>query len=667
MPDRAEDELRTRARQQATAATLGQRALAGIPLDRLMHEAVEVLSRELRVDAVSLLELEPDGLTLRVRANQGFPVEQGETLDLAERSLAGYTLRYEGPVIAADLRADHRFEQSPVLDAAGVISAMAVTVGGIERPFGVIGAHSRTPHRFSEDDASFVQAIANTVGAAVERARAEEAVRESEARFRELADTAPALMWMTDEQGRVTFVNEGWLRFTGRSLDEEVGDTWASSAHPADAEALRTGFRDALERREEFRMEYRLRRADGTHRWVLEVGAPRFSGGHFVGYVGTATDIHERKAMEQALRRGYEEEHRVAETLQRSLLPEQLPQIEGVDLAARYLPAGAGPAVGGDWYDALELDDGRIAVVVGDVVGHGLRAAAAMGQLRNAFRAYAVLEDGTAETVARIDRLLRRGGEHAMATMLYLLLDRDTGEIRFTSAGHPPPLALTPDGARFLEGGRSVPVGAGDTGLFAEAHETLPPGTTLLLYTDGLVERRDAPLSERLAELSKVAAAAGPDLTALCDEVVAALVGDAPADDVALLAVRPQPVTAEAFSQSLPAEPESLGGLRRSIGRFLRAAGASEQERYEITLAVAEAACNAIEHAYGPGDAFVDVEASLASGAVEVVVSDRGAWREPRGEHRGRGLLIIEGLMHEVAVARERDGTTVRMRRRLEG
>lgn len=667
MHDRAEGELRTRARQQATAAALGQRALAGMPLDQLLQEAVEVLFTELRVDAVSLLELSADGKTLSVRANQGFPVQDGETLELAERSLAGYTLRYEGPVISADLRADSRFLQSPVLDAAGVVSAMAVTVGGRDGPFGVIGAHSRASHRFTDDDASFVQAVANTVGAAVQRARAEEAVRESEARFRELADTAPALMWMTDDQGRVTFVNEGWLRFTGRTREEEIGDTWASSAHPADADALRSGFRDALESRAGFRMEYRLLRADGTHRWILEVGAPRFSGGRFVGYVGTATDIHERKAMEQALRRGYEEEHRVAETLQRSLLPEQLPQIQGVDLAARYLPAGSGPAVGGDWYDALELDDGRVALVVGDVVGHGLRAAAAMGQLRNAFRAYAVMEAGTAETVARIDRLVRRGGEQSMATMLYVVLDRDTGEIRYTSAGHPPPLVLAPAGPRYLEGGRSVPIGAGDTGLYREARDVLPPGSTLLLYTDGLVERRDTPLDQRFAELCAVAVSAGPDLATLCDQVVAHLVGDTPADDVAVLAVRPRPVGSESFAMALPADPEALSGLRRSLGRFLRAAGASEQERYEITLAVAEAACNAIEHAYGPSDATVDVEAELDGRDLTVGVRDRGSWREPRGEHRGRGITIIGALMHAFEVERGEAGTLVRMSRRLGG
>jgi anti-sigma regulatory factor (Ser/Thr protein kinase) len=138
-----------------------------------------------------------------------------------------------------------------------------------------------------------------------------------------------------------------------------------------------------------------------------------------------------------------------------------------------------------------------------------------------------------------------------------------------------------------------------------------------------------------------------------------------PSDDVALLAVRPRPAASRAVRFTLPAEPESLGGLRRRLGRFLHAAGADDAETYEITLTICEAAGNAIEHAYGPGDATFDVEASLDSDEVVATVSDKGHWRERRGAHRGRGLNIIEGLMDDVQVSTEPDGTVVRMRRRL--
>jgi anti-sigma regulatory factor (Ser/Thr protein kinase) len=335
-------------------------------------------------------------------------------------------------------------------------------------------------------------------------------------------------------------------------------------------------------------------------------------------------------------------------------------------VAARYLPAGHGAAIGGDWYDALELKDGRIALVVGDVVGHGLRAAATMGQLRNAFRAYALVESSPAEVMARINRLVVSGGEEVMATVLFALLDRETGALSYVSAGHPPPLALTPDGPRFLEDGRSTPVGAADAAVFRDGSAVLPAGSTLLLYTDGLVERRAISLERRLEELSEAAGRAGGDLEGLCDAVLAALIGpDQPADDVALIAVRADPAPAERLKLRLPADPEALPALRRRLGRFLHAAGASEDEVYEITLTVSEAACNAIEHAYGPGDASFEVEATVEDGEVEATVRDSGQWRERRDPQRGRGLKIIEGLMDGVEVSVERAGTVVRMRRRL--
>jgi PAS domain S-box-containing protein len=500
-----------------------------------------------------------------------------------------------------------------------------------------------------------------------ERRSMEEALRESEASFRDLADTAPAMMWTTDEDGLVTFVNEGWMRFTGTRLDDELGASWQLGVHPEDADVMLRTWDEARAERRSWEREYRLLHHSGEYRWVVDRGVPRYEGGRYAGYVGTAIDIHERKTMEGRLLEVYQREHKIAETLQRSLLPERLPQIEGLQLAARYLPGARGAAIGGDWYDVLERPDGRVALVVGDVVGHGLRAAATMGQLRNAFRAYGLVESSPAEVVARINRLVMSGVEDAMATVVYLVLDRETGEVSYSSAGHPPPLVLTPDGPHFLEGGRSVPIGASDPAVFREATAVLPPGSSLLLYTDGLVERRDVGLEERLGQLAEVAGPAGDDLDALCDRVIEVVLGEGdPGDDVALLAVRPLPAASERISLTLPAEPASLAGLRRRLARFLHATGASPAEQYELTLTICEAAGNAIEHAYGPGDATYEVEVTFANGELVATVRDRGNWRDKRGEHRGRGLNIIEELMDEVQVAAQEDGTVVTMRRRLE-
>jgi PAS domain S-box-containing protein len=770
--NRHREELQARASRQASVAELAQGALEGMPLDELRDAAAAAVARELGVEHVALLELTRDGRGLLARAGAGLP----------EGVLGGVL-----PVVEGDPPGP-----SALGEDIGAASSRAVPIETRGRKSGWIEAHSRTARDFTADDSGFLQAVAGVLGAAGERARHDDVISDSEARFRQLADTTPALMWMTDSEGDVTFVNEGWVRFTGAEPGAEMGGAFAASAHPDDREQLLARWAEASRGRQEFRHEYRLRHAaSGGYRWVLEVGAPRFAGGEFVGYVGTATDIHERRAMEEALReseasfrdladtapammwttdedglvtfvnegwmrfagttleeeigaswqlgvhpddvesmtstwedarrerrsweseyrlrhqsgeyrwvvdRGvpryeggrftgyvgtaidihdrktmearlievYQREHKIAETLQRSLLPERLPQIEGIELAARYLPGARGAAIGGDWYDVLERPDGRVALVVGDVVGHGLRAAATMGQLRNAFRAYGLVESSPSEVVARINRMVMSGVEDVMATVLYLVLDRETGELSFSAAGHPPPLVLAPDGPHFLEGGRSVPIGASDPAVFREASAVLPPGSSLLLYTDGLVERRDEALDRRLDKLAAVAGGAGEGLNALCERVIEAVLGQGePGDDVALLAVRPLPAASDRISLTLPAEPASLTGLRRRLARFLHATGASEGEQYEVMLTICEAAGNAIEHAYGPGDATYEVEVTFASGELVATVRDTGSWRERRDEHRGRGLNIIEKLMDDVNVTAEAKGTVVTMRRRL--
>ena len=788
------------ASQQVAVAELGQRALAGTEVDELFADVVGAAVRELELEFASLLELTRDGRLLR-RAVHGLPASAvGGVLERGEEGMPGYTLRTDRLVVVEDYAREERFPKAPIELDMQMVSAMAAPIGARGRHFGVLAVGSTLPRSFSADDVSFLQSVANVAGAAVERARADDVVRDSERRFRELANTAPALMWVTDHDGHVTFVNEGWLRFTGRTLEDELGDTFGSSAHPEDRGGLMRAWRRALAGRDEFRAEYRLHRRDGEYRWVLEVGvpryvagqflgyvgsatdiherkamedqlrvsehrfreladsapvmiwttdadglvtfvnrgwldftgtslaeelgqtwqlgvhpddaddmlagwertlavrsgwereyrlrrrdgeyrwilergAPRYEGGRFSGYVGSATDIHERRTMEERLREVYEREHRIAETLQRSLLPERLPQIEGLQISARYLPAGHGEAVGGDWYDAVELKDGRVALVVGDVVGHGLRAAAAMGQLRNAFRAYALVESSPAEVMSRVNRLTIRSGDEIIATALLLMLDRETGELTYASAGHPPPLVLGRAGPRFLEDGRSVPVGATDAAVFREGMALLEPGAALLLYTDGLVERRDSPLGSRLDELAEVAAPAALGLDELCDRVLARLLGEGErADDVALIAVSAEPGALHHISLRLPAEPGALVGLRRRLARFLHAAGATEAESYEITLAISEACGNAIEHAYGPGDASFEIEVALEGDELTATVRDAGSWRErpdsrggaaEGGETRGRGLKIIEGVMDRVEVSPRNGGTVVRMNRTL--
>jgi len=680
-----EDELRKRLRQQAAVAEIGRLALGGLGLEELMEKAVRLVSAEFGAPVVSLFEFSEERRAFVERAGVGLPEARDEPfLPRGTEGQMGYTLGSAEPVVVPELSTEERFRSSRCLLDLGARSSVSVRIGSADAPFGVLGASSRRADDFSEDDANFLVGVANTVAAVVqrelthgailsERRRLEDAladVSESEARFRELADSAPVFIWTADPAGMIDFINRGWIEFTGRAREEELGDTWLLGVHPDDAEGVESSWWRAHRRRTPWEREYRLRRHDGAYRWIVDRGVPRFSGHELVGWVGTATDIHERKEMEVKLAAGAARDHEVAETLQRSLLPERLPHIDGVALEARYLPAARGTAIGGDWYDAIELDDGRVAVVVGDVVGHGLRAAAVMGQMRSAFRAYALVEDSPAGALSRLNRLLAKDDTEAMATALYVILDRDTGEMVFASAGHPPALVLTPGQARYLEGGRSVPLGTAEGAPYRDATAHIDPGATLLLYTDGLVERRDTPLEDRLTQLRSVAAVAGGDLGDVCDQILGGLLGGKSApDDVALLAVRPEAVPEGALSMRLPADPAALAPLRRRLGRFLATAGASEHERFDITLCASEAAMNAIEHAYGPADAEFEIEGLEEAGRLTVTVRDTGSWRESRsapGGERGRGLAIMKGLMEEVEITPSARGTTVRLHTTLE-
>ena len=374
----------------------------------------------------------------------------------------------------------------------------------------------------------------------------------------------------------------------------------------------------------------------------------------------------------EGLRRAAEEvEHvaAVAETLQRSLLPERLPEVPGLEVAARYVAGSADAQVGGDWYDVVSLRDGHAGVAIGDVVGHGLDAAARMARLQNALRAYVLEGLRPSLVLERMNGFAREVAGESMATLLCGVVDPEVGQLRMASAGHPPPLVIDADGEAFYaEGPAGSPLGVVPFPTYEEATVSLSPGSTFLLYTDGLVERPDAPLEEGLGWLRGFASGVPADPEELCRALLQSRFREAPPrDDVALLAVRLEPVPLERMEVTLQAEPESLAQMRRGVARWLRAAGASETETYEALVAAGEASANAIAHAYPPGEASYVVEAVRTDGGIELRVRDFGSWRPPRPGSHGRGIGLIEELMDEVEIDRGAAGTEVRMRRRLSG
>lgn len=249
----------------------------------------------------------------------------------------------------------------------------------------------------------------------------------------------------------------------------------------------------------------------------------------------------QREALVARLRKSLSRHRAVADALQRAVLPEVLPLVTGWHLAARYLPATAGVSVGGDFYDAYRVGE-RLVLTVGDVAGHGLRAAAVMGQVRNSLRGFTLDHLDPDEVVVRARRLLRTQEPDALVTMLFGVLDPATGEVEWISAGHPPPIVVCAGGsARFLADAPCPPLGAPRPWAERRAahHSVIGPGETHLWYTDGLIERRGEDLQTGLERLLAVAPLVDPSAPATLDAVLAELVPPAGwEDDVCLLALR---------------------------------------------------------------------------------------------------------------------------------
>jgi serine phosphatase RsbU (regulator of sigma subunit)/anti-sigma regulatory factor (Ser/Thr protein kinase) len=360
-----------------------------------------------------------------------------------------------------------------------------------------------------------------------------------------------------------------------------------------------------------------------------------------------------------------EREHGIAVALQRTLLPSQLPAIPGVEIAARYIPAASDMQVGGDWYDVVQLPKGLIGLAIGDVAGHGLDAAATMGQLRMAVRAYALQDPAPASVMARLHQLATQPPAATMTTLLYLVFDPESRELRFANAGHPPALRISADDTAYLSEAASPPVGVSATGKYVESSIQLAPGTTLLLYTDGLIERRGVSIQsglDRLHDLSLTLA--DRSLDELCDVLLGSLLEQAPVeDDVALLALRTARSDGSPLHIEVGAEPHVLVHVRSATRRWLDDSGVDLTIAEEILVACGEACNNVVEHAYAAAPGVLEVDLRMVDDSVEIAVRDYGAWRPAGDRGGGWGLDLTRALMDSVKVRGRKSGTQVVMRR----
>jgi serine phosphatase RsbU (regulator of sigma subunit)/anti-sigma regulatory factor (Ser/Thr protein kinase)/transcriptional regulator with GAF, ATPase, and Fis domain len=372
------------------------------------------------------------------------------------------------------------------------------------------------------------------------------------------------------------------------------------------------------------------------------------------------------QALERA--RHFESERSIAETLQRSVLPVALPRLAGAQIAARYLPGTLEVDVGGDWFDAIELSDGRVGLIVGDVVGKGVQAAASMGQLRNALRAISIERLKPPSALARLDRLATDALDTSFATVVYAVVDRTAGVLRFSSAGHPPPVVAYPDGrVELLEDGRGLPLGTGLGPKYRQCVVELPAGSIVVLYSDGLVERRGHTIDEGIERLVHAVATGPKDAERMLEHVLEHLVaGEDRADDVAILAARFLPVAPKPLDLTVQSEAQSLHLVRDAIRTWLEGTELERGEAEDLLLATWEICANAIEHAASPTEQTIRVRATHDQSRVRVVVDDSGRFVQVQTRpDRGLGLRLAEHLSSALSITMTEDGTSVALEKLL--
>jgi serine phosphatase RsbU (regulator of sigma subunit) len=367
------------------------------------------------------------------------------------------------------------------------------------------------------------------------------------------------------------------------------------------------------------------------------------------------------------LSQGLQRVHRVdqqretALALQHAILgPADLPH----GFAVRYQAASRPLQVGGDWYDVVDLDDGRIAMIVGDCVGHGLPAATVMGQVRSACRALLFDNPSPAAALAGMDRFAARLPGAQCATAVCAVLDPATGELVYSSAGHPPPILVHADGGeRLLEDAHTIALGLRVGWSRPEARLTMPAGATLMLYTDGLVERRRMLLEDGISRAAAVLEShRTSDLEELADRIMSDLAPNAGyQDDVALLLYRhPAPLQLR-----FPADASHLAPARAALRSWLTSARVEPARVMDVLVAAGEALANAIEHGHRhTPEGTVSLGATALVDRVQLTIVDTGSWKAPqpgRDSHRGRGIALMRALMRDVAIDIGSSGTSVRL------
>lgn len=499
---------------------------------------------------------------------------------------------------------------------------------------------------------------------------------------------------------RFIAVNAAYRAFAGRDqlVGQTVRETFPEVAQQQIFEMIERVYRTGKPvTAKEWRIQFDRGRGTEDRYLDFTVSPRRAADGSVVGLIVQQTDVtehvREREATEAAAAEAQERylaARDVVMELQQALLPTELPMLPQVQVAARYLVAATDQAAGGDWFDAIPLPGGTLALVVGDVVGHGITASAAMGQLRAVLKQQLLANVDLLDALVQVDAYAATDTNTRAATLAVVVLEPASGRVRYSLCGHPPPLVLREDGrAEFLPRTMTGPLGVGSKPVVADA--MLGAGELVLLYSDGLVERPQRTLGEANSELTTVAAdaaanrvlpqgAAVTPVDRVCQLTVELLTRTGYSDDVTTLAAQRLSVP---FAPLVVEVTAGLDGHLFALDRFrawLNDLHPSDIDRHALLTSVGEALANVTDHAYPVGAAGpLRLTAELGpDGVCECRISDQGRWRAPsqadEQSWRGLGLLMCERLVDELTITHSPQrtgepvgarGTTVTLRHRM--
>lgn len=660
----------TKASREITTALLSGDPQTG-PLQLIVNLALELSDAE---QAILLVPAEPevpagDVDTLVVAATAGryasevigrqVPMDGSTTGGVARRGLPLITDSFQYPIEGFTDVGDRSAIVMPLIADEAVLGVIAV---------------ARRPHQaaFDNDYLELVSDFARHAAIALALAAGREHALNQELAQADSVDSA--LIAATEELRRLWRARRVLaVTFPTQAVPPDAAPKVVAVGEDVQWVDLPTQTRQALEA---------LRDADLLTPNTSQPGTAGIAVQHPEGVLVVWIDLTDQRAftledqtlltvLAGRLSQGLQRVHRVdqqretALALQHAILgPADLPH----GFAVRYQAASRPLQVGGDWYDVVDLDDGRIAMIVGDCVGHGLSAATVMGQVRSACRALLFDNPSPAAALAGMDRFAARLPGAQCATAVCAVLDPATGELVYSSAGHPPPILVHADGAaEQLTDAHTIALGLRVGRHRPEASFTMPAGSTLLLYTDGLVERRRVLLEEGISRAAALLEEqrASP-LEELADHIMSQM---APSsgyqDDVALLLYRhPAPLELD-----FPADVSHLASTRKALRNWLTSARLEPGQVMDVLVAAGEAVANAIEHGHrhSPGGT-IKLKATALVDRVQLTIADTGSWKRPQpalDTHRGRGLMLMRGLMQDVTIDHGASGTTVRLYARI--